>query len=225
LEQIGPGRYQGKFTASQRGTYLVSVADGKTNAPLSTGGGVLSYPPEYRDLQPNATLLHAVADATNGQYLSSLENAFVPKPAPVRTFWPLWEMLMVAVTCALLGDVAWRRLNVADWFRPRRAAGLPVVAAATAGAGSLGAFRSVKSSRREVDTQRKGLRERAEPATPNAPSLEQFVPRETLGSPTAAAVAPPAAEGYTNRLMGAKKRAAEQIREQSDQHNKPSAGN
>jgi uncharacterized membrane protein len=216
LEQIGPGRYQGKFIASQRGTYLVSVADGKTSAPLSTGGGVLSYPPEYRDLQPNATLLHAISDATNGQYLSSLDNTFTSKPDPVRTFWPLWGTLMIAVTCGLLADVAWRRLNVADWFRPRRTAGMPVVVAA--GAGSLGAFRSVKSSRRDVDTQRTTLRERVEPAVPSTPSTERFAPAETTPSPTATAVAPPAAaaEGYTNRLMGAKKRAADQIREQSD---------
>jgi uncharacterized membrane protein len=227
LEQIAPGRYQGKFIASQRGTYLVSVADGKTHAPLSTGGGVLSYPPEYRDLQPNTTLMHALADATNGQYLSSLDTVFTSKPDPVRTFWPLWEMLMVGVACTLVGDVAWRRLNIADWFRPRRTAGMPVVVAA-AGPGSLGAFRSVKSSRRDVDSQRTGLRERTVPAVPSIPTAERFAPSEPIPSASTTEVVspspPPAGEGYTNRLMGAKKRAADQIREQSD-HNPNSPGN
>jgi uncharacterized membrane protein len=219
LEQVGPGRYQGKFTASQRGTYLVSVADGKTNAPLSTGGGVLSYPAEYRDLQPNATLMHNLADATNGQFLASLDNTFASKPDPVRTFWPLWETLMVAVACALLGDVAWRRLNVADWFRPRHRSGMPVILAS--GTGTVGAFKNIKSSRRDVEHQRTTLRDRAEPAA-STPSTERFAPHETKSTSTAVAPSPTTPpEGYTNRLMGAKKRAADQIREQSDHDPKP----
>ncbi len=225
LEQVGPGRYQGHFTASQRGTYLVSVADGKSNDVLSTGGGVLSYPPEYRDLQPNATLLHAVADATGGKYLSSIDQIFAPKSEPVRTFWPLWDSLLVAVTAALLADVAWRRLNIADWFRPRRSATLPVIAQSAGG--NLSAFHNVKNSRRDVDTQRKGLRDRLEkvPTTTTPSSIPQSpevapAPSERMPS-TSAEPAP--ADGYTNRLMGAKQRAANQIREQSGDKDKPNA--
>ncbi|HUO09746.1 MAG TPA: FixH family protein [Phycisphaerae bacterium] len=229
LEQIGPGRYQGHFSASQRGTYLVSVADGKSNDALATGGGVLSYPPEFRDLKPNAGLLHAIADTTGGQYLSQLDaggGIFTPKPDPVRTFWPLWETLLILVASGLVADVAWRRLNVADWFRARHhVSGMPVIAQSVAAAkgGSLGAFRSIKSSRRDVDTQRESLRDRVEALAKAAPS--QTTPIILPDEPTApasktesSAKEEPAA-GYTNRLMSAKKRAADQIREQSD--NKP----
>lgn len=227
LEQIGPGRYQGKFTASQRGTYLVSVADAKTGDAVSTGGGVLSYPPEYRDLKPNAGLMHAIADTTSGQYLTTLDSVFAQKPDPVRTFWPLWETLLIVVSCGLLGDVAWRRLNVADWFRARHhASGLPVIAQSVAAqkGGSLGAFRSVKSTRRDVETQRESLRDRVESLAKSAPAQTTPItlPNEPAAPSTLGAATPakeePAAGGYTNRLMSAKKRAADQIREQSDKN-------
>ncbi len=121
LDQIAPGRYQGHFTATDRGTYLVTVADSKTNDPLSTGGGVLSYPPEYRDLHPNAPLLHALADATNGQYLADLNPAFTQKPTPVPTFLAPLETPSSLITTIGLPN---RRssgappTNIADWFRP-----------------------------------------------------------------------------------------------------------
>ena len=225
LEQIGPGRYQGKFAASQRGTYLVSVADGKSGDALSTGGGVLSYPPEYRDLKPNAGLMHAIADTTSGKYLTELDNVFAEKPDPVRTFWPLWETLLVIVSCGLLSDVAWRRLNIADWFRARHhVSGLPVIAQSVAAqkGGSLGAFRSIKSSRKDVETQRESLRDRVESLAKAAPT--QTTPITLPDEPAAGPSTPTptatkeelAGAGYTNRLMSAKKRAADQIREQSD---------
>jgi uncharacterized membrane protein len=219
LEQIAPGRYQGRFTAAQRGTYLVAVSEAKTNELLASGGGVLSYPPEYRDLQPNAALLQAMAEASGGQYRSTVEGVFQQKDTPVHTFWPLWQVLLVCVTGSLVADVAWRRLNVADWFRRRAPAGLPVVTRSDA---SLGAFKAVKSGRRDVDSQRKSLRARVEAAAAAAPAdgPPPVVGGTTLVAPEPAE--PPKAgpkdgdggEGYANRLMGAKRRAKEQIREQ-----------
>jgi len=217
LEQIGPGKYQGKFAASERGTYLVTVFDGATQQPLSTGGGVLSYPPEYRDLRPNAPLLHAIAETSGGQYLDTLNNVFDQKPEPVQTFWPLWQTLLIFLAAGLLLDVAWRRLNIADWFRRTSFRGMPVLA----GRGEhLQAYRTIKAGRKEVQTQRETLRERVA-------SLEQVVasaakggghpavPRtaESAKKPTETAPPPEKVEGYANRLMVAKKRAAEQMRE------------
>jgi uncharacterized membrane protein len=221
LEQIGPGRYQGRFTASQRGTYLVSVADAKTNDPVGVGGGVLSYPPEYRDLKPNAALMTAMAEATGGKQLSNLDGVFAPKPEPVRTFWPLWQTLLVVIASGLLADVAWRRLNVLDWLRPRRPVGMPVLQ--TPGqAAAVGAWRSVKTGRREVETQRETLREKVEARASAMPAMPEQQPAAQTGT---AVIDPPTptkrpqpgvSEGYSNRLLDAKRRAAEQIREQTD---------
>jgi uncharacterized membrane protein len=221
LEQVAPGRYQGKFTASQRGTYLVSVSDAKGESLLATGGGVLSYPPEYRDLQPNAALLRSLAEASGGEYRNSVAGVFQQKSTPVRTFWPLWQALLVAMTGLLLADVAWRRLNMADWFRRKTPAGMPVI---TRGEAALGALKVVKSGRREVDTQRKTMRDRVEAAAA-AQSPDGGEHAQVLGGTmltqlpaieTPAVEAPREApgEGYANRLMNAKKRAKDQIREQ-----------
>ena len=228
LEQIAPGRYQGRFTAAQRGTYLVAVSDPKSEALLATGGGVLSYPPEYRDLQPNAALLRSLTEASGGEYLASIDGVFRQKSNPVHTFWPLWQMLLVVVTGGLFADIAWRRLNVADWFRRRAGFGMPVVMRHQGADSSLGAFKTVKTGRREVDTQRTSLRERVEAA---AAATEEATPPPiagtALGQPPASnpdnapATTTPTetSEGYANRLMGAKKRAKDQIREQEkDSH-------
>jgi len=126
------------------------------------------------------------------------------------------------VTSVLLVDIAWRRLNVADWFRRRAPAGLAVVTGTDA---SLGAFRAVKSGRRDVDSQRKSLRERVETLAAAQPASETPPPVAGMGFPTVEGTTPPAApttaateapagENYANRLMSAKKRAKEQIRDQ-----------
>jgi uncharacterized membrane protein/Mg-chelatase subunit ChlD len=219
LEQIGPGHYQGKFPASQRGTYLVTVADGKSSDPLATGGGVLSYPAEYRDLKANAPLLTSMAEATGGKQLSSLEGVFTPKPDPVRSFWPLWETLLVIIASSLLLDVAWRRLNLADWFTRRRPVGMPVLQGAAA-TGTVGAWRNIRSTRRDVESQSESLRERVDALAATATTTVEAPPPPASPGGTARPAPthkPGVSEGYSNRLMSAKKRAAEQIREQTDE--------
>src|SRR6185369_5320648 len=107
-------------------------------------GGTLSYPPEYKDLEANVPLLKNLADASGGLYLTDVRNLFDQKPELVHTFWPLWQVMLILVTSILFLDIAWRRLNVADWVRPK-SKGLAV---ATKTDASLGAFRTVKSGRR-----------------------------------------------------------------------------
>jgi len=68
----------------------------------------------------------SLAEASGGRDLTSIEGVFQHKQNPVRTFWPLWQMLLVIVTGSLFADIAWRRLNVADWFRRRAPIGMPV---------------------------------------------------------------------------------------------------
>jgi uncharacterized membrane protein len=224
LEQIAPGRYQGRFAANQRGTYLVAVAEGSSGQPqlVATGGGVLSYPPEFRDLQTNVALLKNLAEASGGAYLTDIRDIFQQKPNPVHSFWPLWQVLLLLVTSSLFVDIAWRRLNVADWFR-QRATG-PAVQRTDA---SLGALRTIKTGRREVDLQRKSLRERVENAaeapaeastvaTIAQPVAGAFPVAEARPAPTTPEATTAPVENYAHRLMNAKKRAKEQIREQSE---------
>src|SRR6185295_10363227 len=115
--------------------------------------------------QPNIALLKSLAEASNGgAYLTDINGIFQQKPNPVHSFWPLWHLLLLVVTSALFADIAWRRLNVADWFRPHIVG--PEVQRTDA---TMGAMRSVKSGRRDVDSQRHSLRERVAAATHDAP--------------------------------------------------------
>jgi len=227
LEQVAPGRYVGRFNATSTGTYLTSVFDAGSNSEIARGGGVLSYPPEYRDLVPNAALLRNLAESSGGQFLTDIDAVFQHKPQAVRTFWPLWQLLLVFVASALFLDIAWRRLNIADWFRRTTSTAYPTSAIAGQ---SLGAFRSIKSGRSDVQKQRETLRQRIETRAQTAPpipptatavltdSANSAAPTSTPSdatNPTATPPQPPAAEGYANRLMVAKKRAAQQIKDQS----------
>lgn len=221
LEQIAPGRYQARFPANQRGTYLVGVTEGAAGSKqlVSTGGLVNSYPPEYRDLQPNVALLQAVAENANGQVLADFKDVFQPKPRTVWTFWPLWQVLLVVMTSLFFIDVAWRRLNFGDWLK--RYAPAPVVQRTDAG---LAALRNIKSGRHDVDAQRTTLRERVDAAAAKpvenagVSTAAESAPLDSSSTPAAAgtSAAKPAetGEGYANRLMSAKRRAKDQIREQ-----------
>ena len=115
----------------------------------------------------------------------------------------------------LLLDVAWRRLNMADWFRRVSFQGMPVLA----GSGeNLRAYQSIKAGRKEVQTQRETLRERVANLEQTMPLVSHpAVPQTEVAAkkPTETATPQEKAEGYANRLMGAKKRAAEQMKEQS----------
>ncbi len=224
LTQVGPGRYEGKFAAGPEGTYVVTVVSGANggSAVVDQSAAVLSYLPEFRDLQPNAALLKTLAETTGGRMLTGLDEVFAPKPYPVRTYWPVWEWLLIFAAGTLLVDVAWRRLNWADWFRRRPG---EIV---RAGAGeALGVLKTIRAGREGVEQQRSDLRQRlaaAEAArTPAGPPLAGIAgggvatappaAREDGAAASAGQAAAPAGEGYTNRLMGAKRRAADALKE------------
>lgn len=211
LTQVGPGRYEGRFTANDRGTYTVGVSDERSKQLVDISGAVMGYPPEYRDLGPNAAFLRAMEEATNAQPLTDLAQAFARRPFSVKSLWVLWEILLLGAVSLLLLDIAWRRLNVADWFRPR-SHGVP----ATARRGdTVGAFKQVKTGRAQVaavvhTTLRQRIESAAAQASTEAPTAAAAPPA------TSKPEAPPQEEaGYTNALMRAKRRAADQIKDRS----------
>ena len=151
LEQIAPGRYQGKFAPPISAAPYPSPGRRRTTTgrrPLHPAAASLLYPPEYRDPEPNVGLMHVgrrhlppAANSPNST-TSSPKNSILSAPSG-----RLWEILLI-VSCP--SDViAWRRLNIADWSAPAtNASGLPVIAQSVAASkgGKPGAFRSVKSS-------------------------------------------------------------------------------
>lgn len=214
LIQVAPGKYQGRFTPRDRGTYMVNVIDQASSNAVDVSGATLSYPPEFRDLTPNASLMNRIADVTGGKVEKNLDNIWLPKPIPVTTFWPLWDILIIIALGGLLLDVAWRRLNILDWFVQQRGA------VSLAGAGqALGALKVIRSGRSQVEQQRETLRQRVETppveTKPSAPSPQADAAVAVMEpeAPPAPAASESQPGDYRGKLLAAKRRAEQQIRD------------
>ncbi|MDA0214095.1 MAG: hypothetical protein O2875_01880 [Planctomycetota bacterium] len=119
LEQVGPGRYRGKFSASETGSYLVNVglidANGNRSGGSIQGAVSLAYPREFRTSRDNSALLREVAELTGGRILTLkdlpvtdlFERKGLSQPESVRR---IWGILAIIAAALLVIDVAVRRL-------------------------------------------------------------------------------------------------------------------
>jgi hypothetical protein len=121
LQQTAPGKYEGTFTPTTEGAYLVRVAGTEPGASpegqaavAETAGWVLSYSPEYRTLSADPNFLVRLAQSTGGVIASdNLADSFKHNlPAPRAATQPLWPLLLTLAACLLPLDVAVRRLVV-----------------------------------------------------------------------------------------------------------------
>lgn len=120
LQQTAPGHYEGYFTPSQPGSYLVNVqasgsdSTSKNNSQVNLSqvvGAVQSYSPEYLELGTNTVLLSQIASITNGQILSKPEQAFsnsLNRNTQNSDLWP-WLLLLAILLFPL--DVGIRRIS------------------------------------------------------------------------------------------------------------------
>lgn len=103
LQQIAPGRYEGRFDLEQRGIYLVTLyAEGKSGAgplPVATFPYIAPYPKEYRELKPNMALLSRLAEETGGQMIDpeqlqdGVKRLYTPTPGKgIRTQETWWSL-------------------------------------------------------------------------------------------------------------------------------------
>ncbi|MDX1686411.1 MAG: VWA domain-containing protein [Candidatus Promineifilaceae bacterium] len=117
LQQVAPGRYQAQFAPTAEGAYLIRVTgtqEGEGEALVAqTGGWVLGYSPEYRQLEANAALLETVAEMTDGRDLSgNPAAAFDHTLSGTPTTRPIWPWLTLLAVVLLPVDVALRRLVI-----------------------------------------------------------------------------------------------------------------
>jgi len=103
FQQIAPGRYEGKFTPSQRGIHFLTLYNegkaGESPLPIATFPYIAPYPKEYRELKPNMALLSRLAEETGGAMLDpdkieeGLRRLYSPVPGKQtrsqETWWPL----------------------------------------------------------------------------------------------------------------------------------------
>ncbi len=114
LNQVGPGRYRGAWSATSPGAYLVQLTQqDANNTPIAstTTGFVVSYSPEYKFLDQNASVLSSLAHATGGEILSDPAEAFTPLAKPATHAEPIWPVLLFIAALLFPLDVAARRLK------------------------------------------------------------------------------------------------------------------
>jgi uncharacterized membrane protein len=113
LEQVGPGRYRGRFPASQEGVYLVGMAQRRGDRVIGSqlAGLVVPYAQELRDLGVDETLLRELAELTGGAALEKPHDAFLKARRRSRISVEIWPWLVVAVAVLLIPEIALRRLG------------------------------------------------------------------------------------------------------------------
>ncbi len=119
LEQIGPGRYRGRFPAPQEGVYLVGMAQRKGERVIGSqlAGLVVPDAQELRDLGVDETLLRELAELTGGGALENPRDAFLKARRHSRIAVDIWPWLVGLVAVLLIPDVALRRLGPGGFAR------------------------------------------------------------------------------------------------------------
>jgi hypothetical protein len=128
LEQIGPGRYRGRFPTPQEGVYLVGMAQRSNDRVVGSqlAGLVVPYAQELRDLGVDETFLREVAELTGGGPLDDARDAFLKSRRQSRIGVEIWPWLVGLVAALMVPEIALRRLGaggvsrLGGWLRRRR---------------------------------------------------------------------------------------------------------
>lgn len=209
LNPNAPGTYRAPLNAATPGVYLAQITqrDAQGNPVASaTTGLVVPYSPEYKFVNPGASVLPTLARATNGRALDDPAQAFTPFAQPASRTQPIWEYLLLAAALLFPLDVAARRLRLARSDLERVRATLRAPRSARRIASGPRALEGLFSARERVRVKRS-----VAPTTP-APTP---VPPPTVTPPPAPNVTPTrvessdtnAPEDMTARLKRARERA------------------
>ena len=191
LQQIGPGRYQGRFSPEATGSHVVSVhlstpgEDGGVRSGTLHAATSRSFSDEFRHQTHNAALLRTIAERTGGRVFD-LDAVVVPDLfdratlKPPRSQQPAWELLAILAGALLVIDVAVRRVSLqGDDVRAL------LQQTSNAGSGTTGASvaawkRSRRKNRRVVNERTSEFESAAQSAaqTPAAPSAPADAPED-----------------------------------------------
>jgi hypothetical protein len=115
LQQIAPGRYEGRFPAAEIGAYFFSVygsAPAYTDPPQAFGFGI-PYTEEFNRTKVNDKLLEELAATTKGRMLSVADapkDLFRDPSDSRESDTPLWPYFILAFLLLLIADVAVRKV-------------------------------------------------------------------------------------------------------------------
>ena len=113
LEQIGPGRYRGRFAAPQEGVYLVGMAQRRADQMVGSqlAGLVVPYGQEFRDLGVDEAFLRELSELTGGGVLAAPKETFLLNRHRSRLTFDLWPWLVGLVAVMLVPEIALRRMG------------------------------------------------------------------------------------------------------------------
>ena len=117
LDQVGPGRYEGRFDTRDVGTYQLNVLDlqdGVLRGSQSVGASV-SYSPEFNATEPNLHLLNRLVDIGGGRIVNPAlfeDNPFVHDRKETYQPVDLWEQLLKLAVILFVIDIAIRRVSL-----------------------------------------------------------------------------------------------------------------
>ncbi|MFM9968071.1 MAG: VWA domain-containing protein, partial [Burkholderiales bacterium] len=104
LEQIAPGRYRGRFPATQEGVYLVGMAQRLDNSELGSqlSGLVVPYAEELRELGVNETALKELTGLTGGAAIENPKEVFQKDRKPYRISVQIWPWIVILAAIFML---------------------------------------------------------------------------------------------------------------------------
>jgi hypothetical protein len=113
FQQVGPGRYRATFPTDKAGGYVVNVQYSEEGRSyLMRGGFVPPFHPEYRSFEDNAPLLARVADETGGRVMGPAMDWFAPTAQIAYAAKPFWPLLLILALILLPIDIFVRRVIV-----------------------------------------------------------------------------------------------------------------
>lgn len=119
LEQVGPGRYRGRFPAGEEGVYLVGLTQRNQDKVVGSqlAGLVVPYAKELRDLGVDEARLRELTELTGGGALAEPRDAFLTARRQSRIAVDVWPWLVGLAAVLMVPDIALRRLGAGTWQR------------------------------------------------------------------------------------------------------------
>ena len=230
MRQMAPGRYVGSFDSDVAGSYLINIIPGPELAPITTGASV-PFSDEYRLQQTNFNMLEQMSGLkpeggeagmlteplSEQSFEKLVENntyrSGLPRAMSLKDIWPY--CLIVGALC-LFGDVFLRRVALDYAYPVKWVAKKLNPGETTQDVERKQSLERLRSKKTEVAGEMEQVKastrfEVDEPA--DSATLEDAVSGKASLDSSKAATARPgmeqkqAEEGYTSRLLAAKKAA------------------
>lgn len=213
FQQLGPGRYQAAFDATNAGSYLLAVSyDGQGIEGTTTSGFSVSYPREYRYLRSDFERLTKLAEMTGGRVLTPADDLF-DRDLPIRREkQSIWEELLQIALLLFFLDIVLRRVAVNWTALLRPLGGGDEEEPALAGAGGPVVAGTVRPRTLQTGTATGAATEDTPEGAPATPAAAQKESRRSRKRREKREAADP---GFTSQLLEAKKRARQRNEDRS----------